>query len=111
MVQGGGKRRAYVMPVVVRYPSHDAVADPVAERLSIRAKWWSEWQDLNLRPPRPERGAALPCGCINDLGPNRLAEDVARNPGAGRGINCGVAAQDARNRLKLLSDRRKPRPP
>ena len=21
------------------------------------AKCWSEWQDLNLRPPRPERGA------------------------------------------------------
>ena len=21
------------------------------------AKYWSEWQDLNLRPPRPERGA------------------------------------------------------
>jgi hypothetical protein len=20
-------------------------------------KKWSEWQDLNLRPPRPERGA------------------------------------------------------
>jgi hypothetical protein len=25
------------------------------------AKYWSEWQDLNLRPPRPERGAFL-CG-------------------------------------------------
>ena len=23
----------------------------------IFAKYWSEWQDLNLRPPRPERGA------------------------------------------------------
>src|SRR5215471_17550100 len=23
----------------------------------ISAKCWSEWQDLNLRPPRPERGA------------------------------------------------------
>jgi hypothetical protein len=22
-----------------------------------QAKYWSEWQDLNLRPPRPERGA------------------------------------------------------
>ena len=21
------------------------------------AKYWSEWQDLNLRPPRPERGS------------------------------------------------------
>jgi hypothetical protein len=29
-------------------------------KLSVRrnfAKCWSEWQDLNLRPPRPERGA------------------------------------------------------
>jgi hypothetical protein len=23
------------------------------------ARKWSEWQDLNLRPPRPERGALL----------------------------------------------------
>src|SRR5262249_47437720 len=23
---------------------------------------WSEWQDLNLRPPRPERGAAIRVG-------------------------------------------------
>jgi hypothetical protein len=26
-------------------------------RFSDRAKYWSEWQDLNLRSPRPERGA------------------------------------------------------
>src|SRR5262249_4149229 len=24
--------------------------------VSGSAKFWSEWQDLNLRPPRPERG-------------------------------------------------------
>jgi len=24
---------------------------------AVQAKCWSEWQDLNLRPPRPERGA------------------------------------------------------
>jgi hypothetical protein len=23
-------------------------------------QFWSEWQDLNLRPPRPERGVSLP---------------------------------------------------
>ena len=28
----------------------------------IFAKCWSEWQDLNLRPPRPERGALPPRG-------------------------------------------------
>jgi hypothetical protein len=29
----------------------------VADFASKSAKCWSEWQDLNLRPPRPERGA------------------------------------------------------
>jgi hypothetical protein len=33
------------------------VAQGVAEAFLISAKSWSEWQDLNLRPPRPERGA------------------------------------------------------
>src|SRR5262245_61333704 len=41
----------------VLHSSCDAVADPVAETLSMLAKYWSEWQDLNLRPPPPERGA------------------------------------------------------
>ena len=26
------------------------------------AKYWSEWQDLNLRPPRPERDASERAG-------------------------------------------------
>ena len=26
------------------------------------AKYWSEWKDLNLRPPRPEPGVAFHCG-------------------------------------------------
>src|SRR6187200_3067529 len=25
---------------------------------------WSEWQDLNLRPPRPERGALPDCATL-----------------------------------------------
>ncbi len=37
--------------------SREVVAEVVAERDDISAKYWSEWQDLNLRPPRPERGA------------------------------------------------------
>jgi integrase len=35
----------------------ETVAESVAERNEKPAKYWSEWQDLNLRPPRPERGA------------------------------------------------------
>jgi len=35
----------------------EAVAEAVAEKERRSAKWWSERQDLNLRPPRPERGA------------------------------------------------------
>ncbi len=35
----------------------DAVAEGVAAKDQKSAKYWSEWQDLNLRPPRPERGA------------------------------------------------------
>jgi hypothetical protein len=33
---------------------------PCGERNLILASRWSEWQDLNLRPPRPERGAQSP---------------------------------------------------
>ena len=25
--------------------------------VDFQGAFWSEWQDLNLRPPRPERGA------------------------------------------------------
>ena len=35
----------------------DAEAEAVAGKERVSAKCWSEWQDLNLRPPRPERGA------------------------------------------------------
>ena len=35
-----------------------SVAISVAEAMSNSDKYWSEWQDLNLRPPRPERGGA-----------------------------------------------------
>ena len=33
-----------------------AVAEAVAGKERESAKCWSEWQDLNLRPARPERG-------------------------------------------------------
>jgi len=32
-----------------------SVTQPVTVRSLESAKCWSEWQDLNLRPPRPER--------------------------------------------------------
>jgi len=35
-------------------PSREDLADPLAETNWISANYWSEWQDLNLRPPRPE---------------------------------------------------------
>jgi hypothetical protein len=34
-----------------------SVTQPVTVRSLKSAKCWSEWQDLNLRSPRPERGA------------------------------------------------------
>src|SRR5436853_4918351 len=33
-----------------------------------QAKYWSEWQDLNLRPPRPERGALPDCATLRLVG-------------------------------------------
>ena len=33
------------------------MAKPVANVIGNSTKYWSEWQDLNLRPPRPERGS------------------------------------------------------
>src|SRR5712672_2156067 len=35
----------------------ETVPQSVPVSILISAKCWSEWQDLNLRPPRPERGA------------------------------------------------------
>ena len=36
---------------------------PIGGECKIWAKCWSEWQDLNLRPPRPERGDLSPAPC------------------------------------------------
>jgi hypothetical protein len=33
-----------------------SVPEVVPDWMENLAKYWSEWQDLNLRPPRPERG-------------------------------------------------------
>src|SRR5580704_12210517 len=43
----------------VSVPRSQASSPPLqAGGFSDRAKYWSEWQYLNLRPPRPERGAS-----------------------------------------------------
>ena len=41
-----------------QYLSHNAVSvcDRVSDLIEMVLEIWSEWQDLNLRPPRPERG-------------------------------------------------------
>jgi hypothetical protein len=51
--------------MMVAAPRPQGVAKGVAIDVVISANPWSEWQDLNLRPPRPERGA-LPA--TEDLG-------------------------------------------
>src|SRR4029077_6689811 len=35
-----------------------------AQVLDLFGEYWSEWQDLNLRPPRPERGALPGCATL-----------------------------------------------
>jgi hypothetical protein len=40
---------------MVRTTFRDELAGPLAAQAMIFAKCWSEWQDLNLRPPRPDR--------------------------------------------------------
>ncbi len=49
--------RLCTFPGPVLTSSREALAHPLARQLEISAKWWSEWQDLNLRPPHPERGS------------------------------------------------------
>jgi len=44
-----------------------------AAAIGERQAAWSEWQDLNLRPPRPERGALPDCATL------RLAEEPVYN--------------------------------
>src|SRR5262249_31904461 len=41
-----------------------SVGETVGVNVSGRAKYWSEWQGLNLRPPRPERGALPDCATL-----------------------------------------------
>lgn len=45
------------------YAARIVTARPVAE-VDYCSETWSEWQDLNLRPPRPERGALPDCATL-----------------------------------------------
>lgn len=48
--------------------------------LSSQRLSWSEWQDLNLRPPRPERGALPDCATLRDQRVRDIeAAGVSRN--------------------------------
>jgi heme-degrading monooxygenase HmoA len=44
--------------------THQSVRFSVRQSVRECAKFWSEWQDLNLRPPRPERGALPDCATL-----------------------------------------------
>jgi hypothetical protein len=50
--------RVCLATIPLREKCHPPVSVPqsVPGHFCNSAKYWSEWQDLNLRPPRPERG-------------------------------------------------------
>ena len=45
--------RATLVPPPV--PLTDRYLGAASENADVSGNFWSEWQDLNLRPPRPER--------------------------------------------------------
>src|SRR5262249_32326223 len=47
---------------------------------------WSEWQDLNLRPPRPERGALPDCATLRLVAGLITASSRGRKHGEFRGV-------------------------
>jgi hypothetical protein len=51
--------------------------------------FWSEWQDLNLRPPRPERGALPDCATLR------------QSPPSGEGYTIGLAGLQAARPLAI----------
>ena len=54
----------------VRTAFRDELAELLAAQATFFAKYWSEWQDLNLRPPRPERGGEGSSGVSCHKGDN-----------------------------------------
>jgi hypothetical protein len=51
----------------------ETVPQSVPVSVLISAKCWSEWQDLNLRSPRPERDASVERRMTASYGPGALA--------------------------------------
>ena len=46
-------------PVPAPVPLTDQRSGRILDVVVLLDDFWSEWQDLNLRPPRPERGLTL----------------------------------------------------
>src|SRR5262249_42412303 len=47
-----------------RYTAATQLSSTRYKHLGLLDCFWSEWQDLNLRPPRPERGALPDCATL-----------------------------------------------
>jgi hypothetical protein len=62
------RRPISLPPVLCSF--HLGLAEGLAGRFGFSAKYWSEWQDLNLRPPRPERGALPDCATLRQSPPS-----------------------------------------
>src|SRR5215472_16259716 len=73
--------------VPITVPMATLLRPPVSEEFDFVWKAWSEWQDLNLRPPRPERGALPDCatlrqkaGLITRVGKGPQARSQSKQP-------------------------------
>src|SRR6266511_4830050 len=64
----------------------------------MSAKCWSEWQNLNLRPPRPERGALPDCATLRLKA--RLITRAGKRPQA-RSRSKDMTAQPATQVLEI----------
>jgi hypothetical protein len=83
-----------------------SVTQPVTVRSLESAKCWSEWQDLNLRPPRPER-RALPDRYAPTLcHPANLASSPRNGPTPTTQASCDPSGEVLHSeiRAKLLTD-------